>query len=157
MSLSPLRSKEAMAVDSISNPSLPQILKSKRVRVTALSILLTVIFICFFNSTSFPRFESPLNYLSPSWASGVEWNKFAYVQYATNTPYLCNSLMIFEALHRLGAKADRLLMYPEHFHPGNHSKSGELLEKARDSYGVILNPIKVLSRDNPDDGKLVEI
>ncbi len=37
----------------------------------------------------------------------VNWSRFAYVQYVTNSAYLCNSVMLFETLHRLGSKADR--------------------------------------------------
>ncbi|THZ34429.1 hypothetical protein D6C88_10490, partial [Aureobasidium pullulans] len=36
----------------------------------------------------------------------VDWSRFAYSQYVTEKNYLCNSLMIFETLHRLGSKAE---------------------------------------------------
>lgn len=45
-------------------------------------------------------------------SNDVDWRRFAYVQYVTNALYLCNSVMIFEQLHRLGAKPDLLLLYP---------------------------------------------
>ena len=41
---------------------------------------------------------------------GVDWSRFAYVQYATDQLYLCNSVMLFEILHRLESRADRLLI-----------------------------------------------
>ncbi|PYH90225.1 nucleotide-diphospho-sugar transferase [Aspergillus ellipticus CBS 707.79] len=76
----------------------------------------------------------------------VNWSRFAYTQYATDRSYLCNSVMIFEALHRLGSKADRVLMYPSNFlKSGNdHSPEARLLRFARDEYAVKLKPIEVI-------------
>ncbi|KAJ5718717.1 CAZyme family GT8 [Penicillium malachiteum] len=76
----------------------------------------------------------------------VEWSRFAYTQYATDRPYLCNSLMFFEALHRLGSKADRLLMYPSDFLKSESDSSIEarLLRFARDEYAVKLKPVDVI-------------
>lgn len=74
---------------------------------------------------------------------GVNWSDYAYCQYVTNEEYLCNSLMIFESLVRLKAKAERLMMYPEEWIVGDESRSGRLLAKARDDYGVRLVPIHV--------------
>ncbi|VVT46225.1 uncharacterized protein SAPINGB_P001108 [Magnusiomyces paraingens] len=51
--------------------------------------------------------------------NSVDWSKFAYVQYVTNAVYLCNSVMIFEQLQRVGSRAQRVLMYPEEWNqPG---------------------------------------
>lgn len=84
-----------------------------------------------------------------TWKS-TDWSHFAYVQYVTNLPYLCNSLMLFESLHRLGCKPDRVMMYPSQFSlEGNHTEA-RLLRKARDEYKVILNPIEVLRRKGHD-------
>lgn len=78
----------------------------------------------------------------------TDWSKFAYTQYVTNTAYLCNSVMLFEILHRLGSKADRLMMYPESFAADENSDTVEsrLLLKAKNEYNVKLQPIKVQSR-----------
>lgn len=38
--------------------------------------------------------------------------RFAYVQYATTTEYLCNSLIAFTRLRRLGTKAELALLHP---------------------------------------------
>ena len=78
----------------------------------------------------------------------VNWSTFAYTQYATDRSYLCNSLMIFEALHRLGSKADRLLMYPYDFLLSENDSSPEarLLRFARDEYSVKLKPIEVMMK-----------
>jgi len=43
----------------------------------------------------------------------VTWTNYAYVQYVTDPSYLCNSLMIFEALRRHGTRADLLMLYPQ--------------------------------------------
>ncbi|PCD31274.1 hypothetical protein AU210_010929 [Fusarium oxysporum f. sp. radicis-cucumerinum] len=86
---------------------------------------------------------------------GGGWSRFAYIQYVTNEDYLCNSVMIFEALHRLGSKADRLLMYPqEMLDPEaeySSSHGGKLLIRARDEYNVTLQPIEIQHRDGQDE------
>ena len=82
--------------------------------------------------------------------AAVDWSKFAYVQYVTNLPYLCNSVMLFEALNRLGCMPDRLMMYPDHFSLEGNSTEAILLRKARDEYKVILRPIEVQRRGGND-------
>ena len=72
---------------------------------------------------------------------GTEWSHFAYVQYVTNLPYLCNSIMLFERLHSLGCKPDRLMMYPSRFSHDDNGTESRLLTKARDEYKVKLKPI----------------
>ncbi|PYI08355.1 nucleotide-diphospho-sugar transferase [Aspergillus sclerotiicarbonarius CBS 121057] len=76
----------------------------------------------------------------------VDWSRFAYTQYATDRSYLCNSLMIFESLHRLGSKADRVLVYPSRFLMSETDRSPEarLLRYARDQYAVKLKPTEVI-------------
>ncbi|KAL2836688.1 glycosyltransferase family 8 protein [Aspergillus pseudoustus] len=82
----------------------------------------------------------------------VDWSSFAYTQYVTNAAYLCNSVMLFETLHRFNSKADRLMMYPKSFSADEQDSSSEsrLLRKARDEYGVKLMPIEVQSRVSGD-------
>lgn len=79
-----------------------------------------------------------------------DWSQFAYAQYVTDGEYLCNSVMIFEALNRLGSKPDRILVYPSYMlhdpsAPYDDDLKGEarLLMQARDEYGVKLLPIDV--------------
>ncbi|KAI5271371.1 nucleotide-diphospho-sugar transferase [Aureobasidium subglaciale] len=95
--------------------------------------------------------ESPLlnNNLELYPGSHVEtdWSKFAYVQYVTRQDYLCNSVMIFETLHRLGSRAERLMMYPEEWSLTNSSSEAVLLRKARDEYKVNVLPIHVQHYD----------
>ncbi|RSL86449.1 Glucose N-acetyltransferase 1 [Fusarium floridanum] len=84
----------------------------------------------------------------------IDWSRFAYVQYVTDEEYLCNSLMIFEALHRFGSKADRLMLYPSQVLAPDAKKSstlsGKLLIKARDEFNVILQPIEIQHREGED-------
>ncbi|KAI1697864.1 glucose N-acetyltransferase 1 [Ditylenchus destructor] len=79
-------------------------------------------------------------------SNALDWSRFAYVQYVTNTAYLCNSVMLFERLHSLGAKADKLMMYPSQFDVESGIEEARLIRKARDQYGVKLMPIQILQR-----------
>lgn len=84
----------------------------------------------------------------------VDWSRFAYTQYVTDTDYLCNSVMIFETLHRLGSKADRVMMYPHYMLDPKATESahhaGRLLIKSRDEYQVKLMPIEIQHREGAD-------
>ncbi|KAJ5867883.1 hypothetical protein N7534_002436 [Penicillium rubens] len=84
----------------------------------------------------------------------VNWSRFAYIQYATDRSYLCNSVMLFETLHRLGSKADRMLMYPSEWPISEDGDSSEsrMLHYARDHYGVKLKPIEIQMRPGSDVG-----
>ncbi|KAL8950978.1 MAG: hypothetical protein Q9222_003012 [Ikaeria aurantiellina] len=69
--------------------------------------------------------------------------------------------MIFEALDRLGSRADRLLVYPERWDTQIESQSdrdSQLLVKARDWYHVKLIPmdIPVMHDEDRQDGKSEE-
>ncbi|KAF2440103.1 glycosyltransferase family 8 protein [Karstenula rhodostoma CBS 690.94] len=86
----------------------------------------------------------------------IKWSDFAYVQYVTNPSYLCNSLMIFEALRRYNTKADLLMMYPEQWAlpPSVDSKAGnetKLLVQARDVYKARMAPIQIQTFENEKD------
>ncbi|KAH7316694.1 nucleotide-diphospho-sugar transferase, partial [Stachybotrys elegans] len=89
-------------------------------------------------------------------ADDVDWSRFAYTQYVTNKKYLCNSVMLFETLQRLGSKASRVMMYPSYMLPDPTSKEGQnreakLIITARDSYGVELVPIQIQHREERDE------
>lgn len=90
--------------------------------------------------------------LAAAAAGPVDWSRYAYVQYVTNTAYLCNSVMLFEILNRLQSKPDRLLMYPSDFSIDTEDDSTEsrLLRKARDEYHAKLMPVTVQSRISGD-------
>jgi hypothetical protein len=86
----------------------------------------------------------------------TQWSDFAYVQYVTNPSYLCNSLMIFEALRRHNTKAELLMMYPQQWQlPAKVAADAEfetkLLVKARDEYNVRMAPIQVKTFENEKD------
>lgn len=80
-----------------------------------------------------------------SMKADIDWSEFAYIQYASDAEYLCNSVMIFESLNRLGSKADRVLMYPYTIRPDVYPNTHEsrLLLKAQREYGAKLIPIEV--------------
>ncbi|KAL8824738.1 MAG: hypothetical protein Q9170_008057 [Blastenia crenularia] len=76
----------------------------------------------------------------------IDWSRYAYFQYATSTAYLCNAVMLFEALDRLGSKADRVLVYPDQWDTQIESptdRDSQLLVKARDWYKVKLVPVDI--------------
>lgn len=84
------------------------------------------------------------NETTSSAASGdVDWSQYAYFQYVTNADYLCNSLMIFESLHRLESKASRVMLYPQEWTADMGSGEGRLLLKAHDEFHVHLHPVAV--------------
>jgi alpha-N-acetylglucosamine transferase len=116
----------------------------RRVRIV---LIVGTLLVVTFSMSHFVRLPAALlviphntTQLSPK-TDSVNWSDFVYVQYVTNQNYLCNSLMIFEALHWFGAKADRIMMFPEDWHvqlPEEElidiSKESKLLPQARDHY-----------------------
>ncbi|KAF2005410.1 glycosyltransferase family 8 protein [Amniculicola lignicola CBS 123094] len=148
-------------------------LRSRRVRTALLLVVAVVIILTLANYSSLPdRIHdlAPLaNSSSPAVSApnqgakpnqdpvvgDVQWSDFAYVQYVTNPIYLCNSLMILEALNRVGSKADRLMMYPQEWElpKGDGSEvpyESKLLAQAKDVYKTKLVPIKVMTFTNSD-------
>ncbi|KAG8623835.1 hypothetical protein KVT40_008811 [Elsinoe batatas] len=109
--------------------------------------------------------------LEPKIINGMDYSRFAYVQYATSTHYLCNAVLMFEALHRYNSSASRLLLYSDEWDPRiapymhksvfswlfrspppvpvglvGDSYERRMLLHARDQYNVILKPVSVLHR-----------
>jgi len=137
-------------------PTTRQILTSKPAR-TIYAILLSLIALLYLRNSFrthhiWARLTGPSCYYTdpvtiPSEHSGVDidWSKFAYTQYATNVEYLCNAVMIFETLHRMGSKADRLLLYPNKYSldVSLGTVESRLLVKARDELNVTLKAIRV--------------
>lgn len=81
----------------------------------------------------------------------VDWSHFAYSQYATDSAYLCNAVMVFEALSRLGSKADRILLYPQEWDTeisDELDRDSQLLVKAREYYNVKLIPVNMPRKEN---------
>lgn len=84
----------------------------------------------------------------------VDWSGFAYSQYATSSPYLCNAIMVFDALERLGSRARRILYYPENWDvvvESDRDRDSQLLRLARDKYKAHLIPIEA-EMIKPDAG-----
>lgn len=143
-------------------PSYGLISRSKRVRIVAAAVfIVTSSIYAFYGLRMDFRFDYSPNpaHSKPSLESlaqysrtEIDWSRFAYTQYVTNIEYLCNPVMLFEVLHRLGSKADRLMMYPVHMEPDPTSSKIEskLLLKAREDYDVNLVPIEVQHRSIGD-------
>ena len=74
----------------------------------------------------------------------VDWQQFAYSLYATSSPYLCNTVMVMDSLSRLGTKADRLLIYNGDWPMTPSTYEGRLLIRAKERYGAVLQPVKVV-------------
>ena len=114
----------------------------------SLTALLLTLVSTFWSHGEYRPFKSPFRgSLRPQ---ATDWSDFAYVQYVTNLPYLCNSVMLFESLHRLGSKADRLLMYPEEMDLTDGSDEGRLLKKVQNEYNAVLQPIEIQKRPSTD-------
>jgi hypothetical protein len=141
-----------------------QMFRSKPVRLASAALVICIIIFVLYGSTrngttlSF-EYSRYLSFSKSSSSASLNWSRYAYTQYVTNTPYLCNSVMLFETLHRLGSKADRLMMYPAAMHPDPASSSVEsrLLLKAQNEYGVKLMPIEVQHRPGRDRKDLLSI
>lgn len=75
----------------------------------------------------------------------VDWSKYAYTQYATSSPYLCNALMVFDALEKSGSRAQRVLYYPKDWEvvaESDHDRDSQLLRLAKNRYRAMLVPIQ---------------
>ena len=97
--------------------------------------------------------------LLPTWAR-VDWREFAYVSYATSPDHVCNSVMLAESLHRLGARPETVILYAADLAVGlegggsdvaSFSSSARLLQQAIDLYGVRVEPVQVLSGGGHSD------
>lgn len=78
----------------------------------------------------------------------TNWSNYAYSVYATDSATLCHALLLFDALARLGSKADRVLFYPRHWDTQVSSakdRDSQLLVLARDTYKAKLHPVQLLS------------
>ena len=90
-------------------------------------------------------------------AGAIDWSKYAYSLYATDSATLCHALLVFDALARLGSKADRVLFYPNYWDTvirDADDRDSQLLVMARDKYGVKLQPIQLLTVEGRVKGML---
>ncbi|RTE81857.1 hypothetical protein BHE90_003587 [Fusarium euwallaceae] len=129
------------------------LMTSKRYRWTTALVVLIIMsgFLLFQHQDSLHQ-SLPQSIPSVQTTPEVDWSRFAYTQYVTNSAYLCNSVMFFESLHRLSSKADRVIMFPSGMLPSDEvdSDDARLLLGARDKYNVKLVPITIQHRENAD-------
>jgi hypothetical protein len=78
-------------------------------------------------------------------ATDIDWSRFAYIQYVTNSEYLCNALMFFDAFERLYSRPDRVMLVPSSMLEPEmvNSSDAYLINKARDEYNVKIVPITI--------------
>ncbi|KAK2671768.1 Nucleotide-diphospho-sugar transferase [Fusarium oxysporum f. sp. vasinfectum] len=120
---------------------------SKRTRFVPFAALTIFLFFLYLNQ--YQDIASPLAFNSShQYSPNIDWSRFAYTQYVTNSEYLCNSLMFFEALQRFGSRPDRVMMVPESMLEPEMEDSSDayLINKARDEYKVKIVPITVQTR-----------
>ncbi|KAK1579899.1 glucose N-acetyltransferase [Colletotrichum navitas] len=150
-------SSPALPSSKKTRPSLSEVLRSKRFRAVVAAVVgILFVILVFQNSVRVSAIRSSASF-GVGAASGqdhVDWSRFAYVQYVTDSHYLCNSVMFFERLDHVGSKADRVMMYPSSMldpqATGGGTKDAKLLIRARDVYGVKLVPIVVQHRESAD-------
>jgi hypothetical protein len=86
----------------------------------------------------------------------LDWEKLGYVTYVTDKDVLCNAVMLFESLYRLGSRAQRIMMIPdtEEFKTQEYSSRSamedemvkRLLGVAEREYGVELVRVRVVRK-----------
>ncbi|KAL4790342.1 nucleotide-diphospho-sugar transferase [Aspergillus venezuelensis] len=112
----------------------------RRIRTWAF-IFVFILFVLFLRREPAPASATPHINLDR-----VDWTRYAYTQYATSSPYLCNAVLVFDALEKLGSRAQRVLYYPKKWDvivESDHDRDSQLLKMARDRYKAMLVPIEL--------------
>ena len=125
------------------NRSTPRPPFYRRARYIYLALIALLLYI-WLSGTSFLS-RAPIHAPSLQYKN-VDWSLYAYSSFATSSAYLCNSVMLFETLSRLGSKADRILFYPESWDltvSDSHDRDSQLLVKAQEDYDVKLIPTEM--------------
>ncbi|QSZ31000.1 hypothetical protein DSL72_000561 [Monilinia vaccinii-corymbosi] len=147
-------------------PTIAQILRSRPVRTAIPIVICVVTILLLLPHGAHKAKQLHVEYKTPSCLkeppivaepltgkeTGIEWGKYAYITYATTQNHLCNALMLFESLNRLGSKADRVLLYPQlwkkEWTVDTNGKAAEpitqMLIQARDQYKVKLKNVDIL-------------
>ncbi|KAJ5683623.1 Glucose N-acetyltransferase 1 [Penicillium macrosclerotiorum] len=91
----------------------------------------------------------------------VDWSRFAFTQYATSETYLCNCVMVFEALQRLGSRAERVLFYPKEWDlviDDDSDRISQLLVLAKTQYNVQMVPVAIegVRKETGGEGEFAE-
>lgn len=155
-----------MTASAQQRPTLVEMAISKRARLlVALTLFCALAFVVFYHADDLNNLRGvtipaaplplPVEAVTPALRDDIDWTRFAYAQYVTNSVYLCNSVMFFAKLFQLGSKADRVMMYPSTMLPDPEATEGtttdsKLIIKARDQYGVKLSPVKVQHKSGHD-------
>jgi hypothetical protein len=140
---SPLDSDDATTSQTSWKDTARNLVGIRAIRRALLACLLIFVFANLFRLRVLRRFI-PLDVISPEQLlDGVNWSRYTYCQYVTNPHYLCNSVMIFEALDRVGAQASKVMMSPSDWDITNDDETGRLIRQAQASYNVQLSPIQV--------------
>ncbi|PQE13232.1 glucose N-acetyltransferase 1 protein [Rutstroemia sp. NJR-2017a BBW] len=104
----------------------------------------------------FPPMPGPLLKVDDE---GIDWFKFAYVQYVTTPEYLCSALQLWSQVETIGSHAQRLMLYPAHWSADEVDNSisskpltpiARLLKQAQTDYYVKLQPVDVLHKDHSE-------
>ncbi|CAG8954075.1 hypothetical protein HYFRA_00009176 [Hymenoscyphus fraxineus] len=178
-------SAEADLPKAIPRPTLKQLIRSKSARKSAGKILSLILFLivswyfwprkgdtsyaalgtygllkgggaqCLYDPKAVAVVPNPTSRTGREF-EGLQWERMAYVTYVTKAEVLCNAVMIFEALKRVGSRARRVMIIPdsEEFRTeGYGSRSAlkdevvkRLLKVAVEKYGVTLVRVRVVRR-----------
>ncbi|KAF9874585.1 hypothetical protein CkaCkLH20_07722 [Colletotrichum karsti] len=88
--------------------------------------------------------ESRTSLASASEPSHIVGSRFAYAQYATDLNYLCNAVINFNRLERLGTSHDMVLIFPESWTSGT-SQQAKAIRKVHVEYPeIVLRPFEYL-------------
>ncbi|KAK2023276.1 glucose N-acetyltransferase [Colletotrichum zoysiae] len=149
--------KATLPLSKTTRPSLSGVVCSKRFRAVvaaAFGLLFLTLVVQNPARISAIRSSPSTQADAASGQSHVDWSRFAYVQYVTDSHYLCNSVIFFERLDHVQSKADRVMMYPSTMLDPQATEGdtmeAKLLIRARDIYKVKLVPIVVQHRDSAD-------
>lgn len=85
----------------------------------------------------------------------IDWSRYAYSLYATDSATLCHAILIFDALAQFGSRADRVLFYPKNWDTivsDSKDRDSQLLVLARDKYKVKLQPVSLLNVEGRTTG-----
>ncbi|KAI4163224.1 MAG: hypothetical protein LQ342_003157 [Letrouitia transgressa] len=122
-------------------PSFPSSHTRRRRYVLSTLLFLFLGYLYLKPPSSLSIFPSPSSSRKP-----IDQSRYAYILPVTSTAYLCNAVMLFESLSRLGSRADRVLIYPQEWDTeisDPADRDSQLLVKARSWYGVKIVPADI--------------
>ncbi|KAJ8066486.1 hypothetical protein OCU04_005546 [Sclerotinia nivalis] len=89
---------------------------------------------------------------TPGWTTEQLEPRFAYVQYATDMDYLCNTIINFSRLSGFGVHNDMVLIYPENWDDKkNAPREYAAVQAVRVNYPhLVMRPFEILSTTHGD-------